>query len=544
MRSTVLVPMLSIALFLGVCIEKNYAQASLREITRFTIPVNEDFVRDVDAGGDINGDGRPDLVFGCMGGNDIVDATLYIYHSIPDSNAVPSQIITRPPLISGGFGFSLAYAGDLNGDGISDLVVGIPYYGPVNQGAIAIYWGGTTLSGQPDVFIDGLPLGYTQSWDLGFGQNLITDCDVNGDGINDLVVYAEGPQYENWGNVYVFLGGNVFSTVPALHIRGSQIYEYLGINMQTGDINGDGFDDIILGNSRSIDPQNPDLGYIYELKIYAGGISLSANPVFELSLSIGQDYWVRQIIANGDLNGDGNDDIAIQHGDQVSTYLKILYGQSEWSALAPVDNAFQVSESFWLRAYCNLTNDAYSDFFVYSQFVPGTSNQYGSLCVFEQTNTVLDINIDYINAGDQASGSYGSGYQIGDMNQDGFNEFFIYNYAFEGYQSYATILTKQYVGVQDEVLPIPSLSMECYPNPFRDDLTISLSGDLKRLSIETINIYDLRGRLVRTFSSLGSASYHWDGKDANGSTTSSGIYFVKFTDKDMNTYITKVLRVK
>lgn len=529
-----------------LCATKLQAQASLQEITRFNIPVNEGFVRNVDAGGDINGDGTPDLVFGCKGGYNVFDATLYIYYSIPDSNSIPDQIINSPASISGGFGYSIAYAGDLNGDGISDLVVGIPYYGLIHQGAIAIYWGGNTLAEQPDVFIDGLPYGYTQSWDLGFGQNLITNCDVNGDGINDLLVYAEGPQYENWGNVYVFLGGNIFSTIPALHIWGSEIYEYLGINMQTGDINGDGFDDIILGNKRMINPQNSDLGYIYELKVYAGGISLSTNPVFESLITSDIDYWVSNIIANGDLNGDGYDDIIILHGYLYSSSLRIVYGQSEWSSLVPFDTTFQVSESFWLRSYCNLTNDPYSDFFVYSQFIPGTSDQFGCLCIYKQVSSVLDLNIDYLNSGENNFSCYGSGYQLGDMNHDGFNELFIYSgeHSIEEYTNYATILTEQYVGIQDEVLSIPDIRLECYPNPFRDAVTISLKAKSKGFRIENIKIYDLRGRLVYETNAPGYSSFRWDGKDKTSRLTSSGIYFVNFTDKDKKTLTTKVVRIR
>ena len=56
-------------------------------------------------------------------------------------------------------------------------------------------------------------------------------------------------QYEEWGNVYVYLGGELFATTPALHIRGAVLYEQLGADMKTGDINGDGYDDIVLTNA-------------------------------------------------------------------------------------------------------------------------------------------------------------------------------------------------------------------------------------------------------------------------------------------------------
>ena len=73
-----------------------YAQPALQEIVRFNIPVGESFCTHVEAGGDINGDGRPDLVFSCIDELHYFNAPVYIYYSIPDSNAVPDQILTSP----------------------------------------------------------------------------------------------------------------------------------------------------------------------------------------------------------------------------------------------------------------------------------------------------------------------------------------------------------------------------------------------------------------------------------------------------------------
>lgn len=314
MEQSVKTTCLITAMFCFFFVAKYYAQASLQEIVRFDLIGNVEGISQADPGGDINGDGRPDLVFSYWERGEF-DANICIYHNIPDSNAVPDQVLSQ----SDGFGYSIAYAGDLNGDGIDDLVVGAPDWGIIHQGAIAIYWGGAILSAQPDVLIDGLPLGYTQSWDLCFGQKLITHCDINGDGINDLLVYADGPQYENWGNVYVFIGGTPFSTTPALHIRGRITDEYLGGFMDSGDINGDGFDDIVLCNRRPVPPY-PDVpeGYVYDLKIYSGGVSLSDMPVYEEQVASDAALsGITGLTSNGDLNGDGKSDITMSYGTVV-----------------------------------------------------------------------------------------------------------------------------------------------------------------------------------------------------------------------------------
>ena len=537
-----------IALFCFFPIEKYYGQASLQEIVRFDLTGSIAGISATDPGGDINGDGRPDLVFGYWTIGD-VDADIYIYHSIPDSNAVPDQILTNPPGISGGFGYSLAYAGDLNGDGINDLVVGIKYYGWIHQGAIAIYWGGTTLSAQPDVFIDGYPFGYTQSWDLCFGQKLITHCDINGDGINDLLVYAEGPQYENWGNVYVFLGGTPFSTTPALHIRGSNIYEYLGRFMDSGDINGDGFDDIILCSQRRTPPP-PDAteGYVYDLKIYSGGVNLSNVPVYESQVaSYASESSISSMIANGDLNGDGKSDITMQHNSALGRKLKIMYGQPAWAGLTSFEVDFNLSDVFWLRSYCNLIDDQYSDLLFYSQFIPGTTENYDCICVLEQTSPTLDLNIDFLNSDYSETHYYGSSsYVLGDMNQDGCNEFLIlaFNHSSNSLPSYVKILSQRYTAIDDDVLPTPEFRMDCYPNPFNGAMTISLTKDAGKHKISNLKIFDVKGRLIFEVDLPGIDSFTWNGNDRLGNPVSSGVYILQATDSSNKKHLVRIVRMK
>jgi hypothetical protein len=537
-----------VVLFCFVITEQCYAQSSLQEIVRFDLPGNARGFSQIDPGGDINGDGRPDLVYGYWTTGD-VDADIYIYHNIPDSNAVPDQILSPPPGISGGFGYNLAYAGDLNGDGIDDLVVGIQYYGAITQGAIAIYWGGTTLSAQPDVFIDGLPFGYTQSWDLYFGQRLVTHCDINGDGINDLLVYAEGPQYENWGNVYAFLGGTPFSTIPILHIRGVAVHERLGRFMASGDINGDGCDDIILCSQRRTPPPPVEMdGYVYDLKIYAGGVNLSNVPVYQSQVaSYTIETSIISLIANGDLNGDGFSDIVLHKSSWDWHRLMILYGQNEWTSLTAYETD-NLTEVFWLRSYCNLINDQYSDLLFYSQFIPGTTENYDCISILEQTNPTLDLSIDYVNSDYSETHFYGSAcYELGDMNQDGYNEFLVwaFNHPSNGaLPSYIIILSQSYTGIDEDVLPVQDIRIICYPNPFSGAMTISLAKEAGREKIKNLKIYDLKGRLVYETNIVGLNSYQWDGNDSMGKPINSGLYFLQATDTDNKKHLAKIVRMK
>jgi|LSQX01.1.fsa_nt_gb hypothetical protein len=524
-----------------------YAQEALQEIVRFNIPMGEHFCFHAEMGGDLNGDGRPDLVFSCIDEYNYSNCPVYIYYSIPDSNAVPDQILTSPLPNVGGFGYSLAYAGDLNGNGISDLVVGVRYYGDGLSGGILIYYGGNAPFTTPDVFISGLGMGYTHDWDLFFGEDMITDCDLNGDGINDLLVYAPGPQYEEWGNVYAFLGGEPFATTPALHIRGAVPYEQLGMNMKTGDINGDGYDDIILTNRVPINPNNPGGDSHYYLKIYPGGENLTNVPVCEILLASEPYAGINGIIANGDLNGDGYDDIVISGGSKDGQrWLKVFYGQSDLTELSALDYMLPDGMGLIVQSYCNLDDDPFSDFFAYIGTLPGGATGAGHFAMYKQTNESIDIVPNYINSGEHEFNGYGWAYNLGDMNGDGHPEFFVFNYDYSvgDHINYATILSEYYVSNSDEYIQPAPVNVRCYPNPFRDGVNISIVGIDKSDQLASIEVYNIKGQLVYSQKNLHGKQIRWDGLDNQGIKIGSGVYVVRAIDTKGNTYSTKVVNVK
>lgn len=165
------------------------------------------------------------------------------------------------------FGFAVT-SGDLNGDGINDIVVSAPYTftsepgdttSGFQSGAIYVYFGSATLSATPtpDVTIRGAT-----------SSNIETG-DVNGDGIADLIAPASG-------KVRVFFGGADFQArvgapnvvANAEFTAGGNAVAYLG------DVNGDGFGDVAVSNSAAKNAANAITGAVY---IYRGSATLSGT---------------------------------------------------------------------------------------------------------------------------------------------------------------------------------------------------------------------------------------------------------------------------
>lgn len=255
---------------------------------RWFAQTDDQFGLTVAGPGDVNGDGFSDLF---VGGRD--GAVLALG---PASDALPVVALTMQTVpdnyrVTG----SVSGAGDLNGDGYADLAAGVV----VNEigSLVFVYFGSATPDADVDlVLFPTLPAG-------GFGDVMSPVGDLNGDGFGDLVV---GDHYSEQ-RVYVFFGGEFPSPYPGLIIEDSSSTYRFGSSVSgLGDVNGDGFSDIAIG-----DPFVDE----YEGRCYVvlGGDAMSGVPDFFLREPTARRRSEFGVVVGraGDFNADGLPDLLV-----------------------------------------------------------------------------------------------------------------------------------------------------------------------------------------------------------------------------------------
>jgi hypothetical protein len=270
------------------------------ELHRFEIPGDTAFGRALAGGGDVDGDGFDDVIVGGA----LVDLDAGRFESAGHvrvySGATGAELHAFDGVDSyDGLGFSVALIEDLTGDGKDEFLFGVPgrigYQPSFFVGEVELRSGG-----------DGALLHSFQSWDLHNGTALTRLADVSGDGVEDIAFSAWDVQsIWSWGSVQVHSGAD-FSL---LWNQASQV-AYTGPSFgyalaSAGDVDGDTFDDLAIGNPGTNDWHATSIGAV-QVRSGADGQLLSSYSGYS-----GWDYFGYSLAGIGDVNGDGQPDLAV-----------------------------------------------------------------------------------------------------------------------------------------------------------------------------------------------------------------------------------------
>ncbi|PSL25678.1 FG-GAP-like repeat-containing protein [Dyadobacter jiangsuensis] len=198
---------------------------------------------------DVNGDGFMDIIAGAglsSGG----EGSFYVWHGggggIPTGTLSKIEVKSNTP--NANFGASVSNAGDVNGDGFGDIIIGAPGItnGQNNEGVARVYYGSSNGIASPfNTLIE------VNQAEAAFGTSVASAGDVNGDGYDDVIVGA--PYYDdavaNGGGVWIFHGSyNGLNTTSSFSLKGEQVEDHFGQAVSGGgDLNGDGYSDIVVG---------------------------------------------------------------------------------------------------------------------------------------------------------------------------------------------------------------------------------------------------------------------------------------------------------
>ncbi|MCP3980198.1 MAG: hypothetical protein GY716_12910 [bacterium] len=386
--------------------------------------------------GDVNGDGYADVVVGAplVDGEDCGEFSkcnrglVLVYYGSPAGPSTEPDWTVEGDQDFSRLGSSVAGAGDLNGDGLADLVLGAARYdnGQEDEGRIQVHLG--SFDG-PSIVPDWTAEGGQR--EANFGTAVAAAGDVNGDGFGDIVVgvpLGEGLQIDE-GQAFVFAGSpDGPSELPVWTGESDQQSAQFGVSVgSAGDVNSDGYGDLLVGASVFDDGVTRG-GRAYLYLGSAAGLSL--QPIWTQGLAQAGALFGASTSHAGDVNGDGFSDALVGapgfDNGQLNEGVAYLYlGDASGLSLDPAWSVELDQDSANVGGAVadagDVNGDGFGDVLVGAPFYSNGETREGRVLLYDGSAAGLSATPSWIGETDYADERLGSALDgAGDINGDGF----------------------------------------------------------------------------------------------------------------------------
>jgi len=289
------------------------------------------------ASGDINGDGYNDVIIGAnradpAGGANAGEVYVIFGNASPkttiDFNVRSAKMRIFGDDAGDECGRSLS-SGDINGDGFDDIIIGAYKADPAggaNAGEVYVIFGSATPRRKIDLNSRAANMTIYGDDANDFAGRTVSSGDINGDGYDDVIIgahKADPTGGADAGETYVIFGSPAPSTTVDLNsesadmiIYGNDAGDYSGRSVSSGDIDGDGYDDVIIGANNADTAGGANAGETYVILGSATPPAIidlndSPSPADMIIYGADTDDYSGSSVSSGDINGDGYDDVII-----------------------------------------------------------------------------------------------------------------------------------------------------------------------------------------------------------------------------------------
>ncbi len=458
------------------------------------------------------------------------------------------------------FGWSIANIGDLNGDGVIDLAVGVTGDDDGTSGAGAVYilfmnTNGTVNSSQKISKIEG---NFNEATFSKLGYSIANIGDLNGDSITDLAVGT-------WNNKFYILFMNTNGTVNSSqeisttkgNFDGDVVVgdTFSSAIVSIGDLDGDNITDLVVGAASDDDGAN-GAGAVYILFMNTNGTVKSNQKIsdtygnFNGVLENG-DYFGTSATSIGDLDGDGITDIAVGAlwgkggGDEIGkVFILFLNTDGTVKSYQELANDTGTLGGLSLEEYDyfgtslaylgDLDYDGVGDIAVGVRQALGTSDGAMYILFMNSNGTVKSSQKIGEGVGNFGSGIIDTGDEfgksvanIGDLNEDGIVDLAIGSIKDGGAAQSAGAIYLVFLNISDQVNPVIQ-----FVNPTQDSgsardlIEINVTVFEPNLDTITINLYDSNNNLLQTNTSSTSPFY------ISYSNLNGGLHYYNITAND------------